>query len=98
MNLPEHNKTPAGLYPNQYGYSSTYRSATCTPDCPRCLIDKALAEQKAEMIADVKQKRAYYEGEICRLVEGEMYAKNTVEKFKAKVAMCNELLKGWKEG
>ena len=104
MNLPEHNYygkstcKPCGdicRYDGQSCQTCCLAIIThhCDEYCPRCLIDQALAEQKAEMIAEVERKS--YE-----LMNRDDVASNTLSNIRFRtgyLTAINELLKGWKE-
>jgi len=60
----------------------------CIPDCPGCAAE-AILKQVIEM---VKELRNYNCEEIRRMTVDEIYNRNTAEKFKAKVAVLNQLL------
>ena len=108
MKLPEHRKEPKKEYCavcKKWKSNTLIYLCICTekhwvfddkcePNCPRCAVDKALAEQKAEMIAEVRRNRE-------ELMWREEVSSDTIEnrRFRAGyLTALHELLKGWKEG
>lgn len=94
MNLPEHNYystcKPCGdicRYDGQSCQTCCLAIIThhCDEYCPRCAVDQALAEQRAEMIRVVMRKRDEQDPISNARQAG-------------RIAACNELLKGWGEG
>ena len=114
MKLLEHIRDCKMSYLKPYSFCKQYPDCAgcqylmCDENCPRCLIDKALVEQKAEMIAEVERKRNLTQKEIDRLeVEaGDIQTKQWVVELirqelavkYAQVSVLYELLKGWGEG
>ena len=100
MNLPEHQRKCIWRKAKPFGLCEKFPDCVgcpkwqCVPDCPRCAVDKALAEQKAEMIAEVERKS--YE-----LMNRDDVASNTLSNIRFRtgyLTAINELLKGWGEG